>query len=48
MSVYYKFKNASDYYSVPTDGPSISVATLEQKVLESIRLRNAETNEGWF
>lgn len=46
--MHYKSKNAKDYNSIPTDGPSISTATLEQKVLESIRLRNAETNEGWF
>lgn len=31
MDVYYKFKSAKDYDSVPMDGPFISVGNLKKK-----------------
>ena len=56
MAVYYKFKSTTDFVSVPTNGSSISVATLKQKILESMHsnrgtdfdpvVTNAETNAG--
>lgn len=58
MAVYYKFKSARDYDSIPMDGPFISVGTLKEKIFESKHLgrgkdfdllvTNAQTNEGWF
>lgn len=58
MAVYYKFKSARDYDSIPMDGPFISVGILKEKIFESKHLgrgtdfdlvvTNAQTNEGWF
>lgn len=58
MAVYYKFKSARDYDSVPMDGPFISVGALKEKIFESKHLgrgtdfdlviTNAQTDEGWF
>ena len=58
MAVYYKFKSAKDYDSIPIDGHFISVANLKEKIFESKHLgrgtdfdlvvTNAQTNEGWF
>ncbi|KAG9452001.1 hypothetical protein H6P81_004905 [Aristolochia fimbriata] len=55
MAVYYKFKSAKDYDSVPIDGHFISVATLKEKIFESkhlgrgtdfdLMVSNAQTNE---
>ncbi|KAJ7944730.1 DWNN domain, A CCHC-type zinc finger protein [Quillaja saponaria] len=55
MAVYYKFKSAKDYDSIPMDGPFISVGTLKEKIFESKHLgrgtdfdlvvTNAQTNE---
>ncbi|XP_027335778.1 E3 ubiquitin ligase PQT3-like isoform X2 [Abrus precatorius] len=55
MAVYYKFKSARDYDSIPMDGPFISVGTLKEKIFESKHLgrgtdfdlvvTNAQTNE---
>lgn len=57
MAVYYKFKSARDFDSIPMDGPFISVGTLKEKIFESKHLgrgtdfdlvvTNAQTNEGW-
>jgi len=56
MAVYYKFKSAKDYDSVPIEGHFISVANLKDKIFESKHLgrgtdfdlviSNAQTNEG--
>ncbi|KAG5540768.1 hypothetical protein RHGRI_020864 [Rhododendron griersonianum] len=56
MAVYYKFKSAKDYDSIPTDGHFISLANLKEKVFELKKLgrgtdfvlvvTNAQTNEG--
>ncbi|KAI9110999.1 hypothetical protein K1719_017874 [Acacia pycnantha] len=58
MAVYYKFKSAKDYDSIPMDGPFISVATLKDKIFESKHLgkgtdfdlvvTNAQTNEEYL
>ncbi|XP_058221892.1 E3 ubiquitin ligase PQT3-like isoform X3 [Rhododendron vialii] len=55
MAVYYKFKSAKDYDSIPTDGHFISLANLKEKVFELKKLgrgtdfdlvvTNAQTNE---
>ncbi|KAK7821538.1 e3 ubiquitin ligase pqt3-like [Quercus suber] len=55
MAVYYKFKSAKDYDSIPMDGPFLSVGTLKEKIFESKHLSmgtdfdvvvtNAQTNE---
>eukprot|EP00268_Persea_americana_P014715 TRINITY_DN165_c0_g2_i1.p1 TRINITY_DN165_c0_g2~~TRINITY_DN165_c0_g2_i1.p1 ORF type:complete len:823 (-),score=189.05 TRINITY_DN165_c0_g2_i1:283-2751(-) len=55
MAVYYKFKSAKDYDSVPIDGHFISVANLKEKIFESkhlgrgtdfdLMVSNAQTNE---
>ncbi|AET00990.1 E3 ubiquitin ligase PQT3-like [Medicago truncatula] len=55
MAVYYKFKSAKDYHSIPMDGPFISVGTLKQSIFVSKHLgrgtdfdllvTNAQTNE---
>ncbi|PKI41546.1 hypothetical protein CRG98_038057, partial [Punica granatum] len=55
MAVYYKFKSARDYDSVPMDGPFISVGALKEKIFETKHLgrgtdfdlvvTNAQTNE---
>nr|XP_043628323.1 E3 ubiquitin ligase PARAQUAT TOLERANCE 3-like isoform X2 [Erigeron canadensis] len=38
MAVYYKFKSAKDYDSVPIDGHYITVASLKEKIYESKQL----------
>ena len=58
MAVYYNFKSAKDYNSIPMDGPFISVATLKQSIFVSkhfgrgtdfdLLVTNAQTNEGRF
>ncbi|KAI5409766.1 E3 ubiquitin ligase PQT3-like isoform X2 [Lathyrus oleraceus] len=58
MAVYYKFKSAKDYDSIPMDGPFISVGTLKQNVFVSKHLgrgtdfdllvTNAQTNEEYL
>ncbi|KAJ4722290.1 DWNN domain, a CCHC-type zinc finger [Melia azedarach] len=58
MAVYYKFKSARDYDSIPIDGPFISLCILKQKFFESKRLgrgtdvdiqvTNAQTNEEYL
>lgn len=58
MAVYYKFKSAKDYDSVPIDGHFISVANLKEKIFESkhlgkgtdydLTIFNAQTDEGRF
>ncbi|AES99521.2 E3 ubiquitin ligase PQT3-like isoform X2 [Medicago truncatula] len=58
MAVYYKFKSAKDYYSIPMDGPFISVGTLKQSIFVSKRfgrgtdfdllVTNAQTNEEYL
>lgn len=58
MAVYYKFKSARDFDSIPMDGPFISVGVLKEKIFESKHLgrgtdfdlvvTNAQTIEGWF
>ncbi|CAL9129712.1 unnamed protein product [Musa textilis] len=55
MFVYYKFKSAKDFCSLPVDGPSISVANLKLRIFHSQRygkgrdfdltVMNAQTNE---
>lgn len=55
MAVYYKFKSARDFDSIPMDGPFISVGVLKEKIFESKHLgrgtdfdlvvTNAQTNE---
>ncbi|XP_010277117.1 PREDICTED: uncharacterized protein LOC104611647 isoform X2 [Nelumbo nucifera] len=55
MAVYYKFKSAKDYDSIPIDGHFISVANLKEKIFESkhlgrgtdfdLMVANAQTNE---
>lgn len=56
MAVYYKFKSAKDYNSIPIDGHFISVFNLKEQIFESKQLgkgtdfdliiTNAQTNEG--
>ncbi|KAM7494063.1 hypothetical protein LguiB_028672 [Lonicera macranthoides] len=58
MAVYYKFKSAKDYDSIPIDGHFISVANLKEKIFESKHLgrgtdfdlvvTNAQTNEEYL
>ncbi|KAF7810115.1 E3 ubiquitin ligase PQT3-like isoform X1 [Senna tora] len=58
MAVYYKFKSARDYDSIPMDGPFISVGTLKEKIFDSKHLgrgtdfdllvTNAQTNEEYL
>ncbi|CAJ2639461.1 unnamed protein product [Trifolium pratense] len=58
MAVYYKFKSAKDYDSIPMDGPFISVGTLKQNIFVSKHLgrgtdfdllvTNAQTNEEYI
>lgn len=58
MAVYYKFKSAKDYDSVPIEGHFISVANLKDKIFESKHLgrgtdfdlviSNAQTNEEYL
>lgn len=57
MAVYYKFKSAKDYDSVPMDSHFISVGQLKEKIYElkhlggtdfDLIVTNAGTNEGWF
>ncbi|XP_021682130.2 E3 ubiquitin ligase PARAQUAT TOLERANCE 3 isoform X2 [Hevea brasiliensis] len=58
MAVYYKFKSARDYDSIPMDGPFVSVGTLKEKIFESKHLgrgtdfdllvTNAQTNEEYL
>ncbi|XP_065624559.1 E3 ubiquitin ligase PQT3-like isoform X2 [Quercus suber] len=58
MAVYYKFKSAKDYDSIPMDGPFLSVGTLKEKIFESKHLgrgtdfdlvvTNAQTNEEYL
>ncbi|XP_008797347.1 E3 ubiquitin ligase PQT3-like isoform X2 [Phoenix dactylifera] len=55
MAVYYKFKSAKDYDSVPIEGQFISVANLKERIFESkhlgrgtdfdLMVSNAQTNE---
>ena len=58
MAVYYKFKSAKDFDSIPIDGHFITVGNLKEKIFEYKQLgrgtdfdlvvTNAQTNEGWF
>ncbi|XP_021897730.1 E3 ubiquitin ligase PQT3-like isoform X3 [Carica papaya] len=58
MAVYYKFKSARDYDSIPMDGPFISVGVLKERIFESKHLgrgtdfdlvvTNAQTNEEYL
>ncbi|XP_061337010.1 E3 ubiquitin ligase PQT3-like [Gastrolobium bilobum] len=58
MAVYYKFKSARDYDSIPMDGPFISVGTLKEKIFEfkhlakgtdfDLLVTNAQTNEEYL
>ncbi|EXC02116.1 E3 ubiquitin-protein ligase RBBP6 [Morus notabilis] len=58
MAVYYKFKSARDYDSIPMDGPFISVGTLKEKIFEfkhlgrgtdfDLVVTNAQTNEEYL
>ncbi|OVA05439.1 DWNN domain [Macleaya cordata] len=58
MAVYYKFKSAKDYDSIPIDGHFISVANLKEKIFESkhlgrgtdfdLMVANAQTNEEYL
>ncbi|XAR54933.1 hypothetical protein NMG60_11030272 [Bertholletia excelsa] len=58
MAVYYKFKSAKDYDSIPIDGHFISVANLKEKIFDSKHLgkgtdfdlvvTNAQTNEEYL
>ncbi|KAL2895731.1 E3 ubiquitin ligase PQT3-like [Bienertia sinuspersici] len=58
MAVYYKFKSAKDYDSIPIDGHFISVANLKERIFESKHLgrgtdfdlvvTNAQTNEEYL
>ncbi|TQE05443.1 hypothetical protein C1H46_008945 [Malus baccata] len=58
MAVYYKFKSAKDYDSIPMDGPFIAVGILKEKIYESKHLgrgtdydlvvTNAQTNEEYL
>ncbi|WOK91578.1 hypothetical protein Cni_G00269 [Canna indica] len=55
MAVYYKFKSAKDYDSIPIDGQFISVANLKERIFETklfgkgtdfdLMISNAQTNE---
>lgn len=58
MAVYYKFKSAKDFDSIPIDGHFISVANLKERIFEvkhlgrgtdfDLMVSNAQTNEGSF
>uniref|UniRef100_A0A5B6ZIS9 DWNN domain-containing protein n=1 Tax=Davidia involucrata TaxID=16924 RepID=A0A5B6ZIS9_DAVIN len=58
MAVYYKFKSAKDYDSIPIDGHFISVSNLKEKIFECKHLgrgtdfdlvvTNAQTNEEYL
>uniref|UniRef100_A0A453PA18 DWNN domain-containing protein n=1 Tax=Aegilops tauschii subsp. strangulata TaxID=200361 RepID=A0A453PA18_AEGTS len=58
MAVYYKFKSARDYDSIPIEGQFISVLNLKEMIFESkhlgrgtdfdLMISNAQTDEGWF
>jgi len=58
MAVYYKFKSAKAFDSIPIEGQLISVASLKERIFESkhlgtgtdfdLMVSNAQTNEGWF
>ncbi|XP_042041965.1 E3 ubiquitin ligase PQT3-like isoform X1 [Salvia splendens] len=57
MAVYYKFKSAKDYDSVPMDGHFISVGQLKEKIFElkhlggtdfDLIVTNAQTNEEYL
>uniref|UniRef100_A0A803L5G9 DWNN domain-containing protein n=1 Tax=Chenopodium quinoa TaxID=63459 RepID=A0A803L5G9_CHEQI len=58
MAVYYKFKSAKDYFSIPVVGPFISIANLKVSIFESKNMRrgtdydliitNAQTNEEYL
>lgn len=58
MAVYYKFKSAKDFDSIPIDGHFISIGNLKEKIFETKHLgrgtdfdlvvTNAQNNEGWF
>ncbi|KAL1567653.1 RING-type E3 ubiquitin transferase [Salvia divinorum] len=57
MAVYYKFKSAKDYDSVPMDGHFISVGHLKEKIFElkhlggtdfDLIVTNAQTNEEYL
>ncbi|GMH26650.1 hypothetical protein Nepgr_028493 [Nepenthes gracilis] len=58
MAVYYKFKSAKDYDSIPIDGHFISVANLKERIFETKHLgrgtdfdlvvTNAQTNEEYL
>ncbi|PIA31749.1 hypothetical protein AQUCO_04900203v1 [Aquilegia coerulea] len=57
MAVYYKFKSAKDFDSIPIDGHFISVANLKERIFESklgkgpgfdLVVSNAQTNEEYL
>ncbi|XP_010449621.1 PREDICTED: uncharacterized protein LOC104731833 isoform X1 [Camelina sativa] len=58
MAIYYKFKSARDYDTIPMDGPFISVGFLKEKIYETkhlgsgkdldIVISNAQTNEEYL
>ncbi|XP_010440013.1 PREDICTED: E3 ubiquitin-protein ligase RBBP6-like isoform X2 [Camelina sativa] len=58
MAIYYKFKSARDYDTIPMDGPFISVGILKEKIYETkhlgsgkdldIVISNAQTNEEYL
>lgn len=57
MAVYFKFKSAKDYDSIPMDGPFISVGALKERIFESklgrgkdydLVVSNAQTNEEYL
>ena len=58
MAVYYKFKSAKDYDSIPIDSHFITVLNLKERIFDSkhlgkgtdhdIEVINAQTNEGWL
>nr|CAB3494634.1 unnamed protein product [Digitaria exilis] len=55
MAVYYKFKSARDFDSIPIEGQFISVANLKERIFESkhlgrgtdfdLMISNAQTDE---
>lgn len=58
MAIYFKFKSAKDYDSIPIDGHFISIGNLKEKIFESKHLgrgtdfdlvvSNPNTEEGWL
>lgn len=58
MSVYFKFKSAKEFNSLPIEGQFISIGNLKERIFESKHLgrgndfdlvvSNAQTNEGRF